>query len=130
MENEAIICKAASDPTLAVGDYVMDTGRPRKVVHISNFPNGGRGIVVEPVIYPKEQLQREQAAACHKAIMEYITRVRAGEIKPTEAGEAYLFKHLPDKYLGNGRFVGVDDQEGGKAHEGSDDPARAGEEGL
>ena len=109
MDLKGIVCKDRSDPTLAVGDYLMDRGTPRKVVHITRHEGGGSTVILDPVICPKERLEREQAAACHAAIMEYIMAVRSGAATPTEAGEAYLFEHLPDKYLGNGRFAGMND---------------------
>ena len=111
MEEKGIICKEASDPTLAVGDYVMMLGKPRRVEYIKQFEGGGASVIVEPEIYPREQLIREQSEACHAVIMEYIMNVREGKQQPTEAGEAFLFRHLPGKYLGNGRFAGVDDRE-------------------
>ena len=112
MEEKAIICKDRSDPTLAVGDYIMDRGTPRRVEYIKRFEKGGSTVILEPVIYPKEQLQKEQRDACQAVIMDYIMGVRSGTKQPTEAGEAFLFKHLPGKYLGNGRFAGVDDRKG------------------
>lgn len=109
MDSSGIICKETDDPTLAIGDYVMCREGPRRVVHITYVDGRACGIVVEPVICNREQLIKEQRAACHAAIMQYIHRVRNGEIEPYEAGEKYLFDNLPGKYLGKGRFVGVDD---------------------
>lgn len=112
MEDKVFICKYRSDPTLTVGDYVMDRGTPRRVEYIKRFEKGGSTVILEPMIYPKEQLQKEQRDACQAVIMDYIMGVRSGTKQPTEAGEAFLFKHLPGKYLGNGRFAGVDDRKG------------------
>ena len=101
--------KEIGDSTLTTGDYIMVQGAVKRVIHITDMDGEPKGIIVQAASErDNAQLRRQEAEVCRRILTEYIKRVRSGAAQPSEETEAYLCKCFHGKYLGNGRFDGID----------------------
>lgn len=101
--------KEINDLTLKTDDFVMVHGILRRIIHITHTDGLPKGIIVQPEKDgDNAMLAQQEAEVCRKILMEYVKELRRGTAQPSPEIEAYLHRCFPEKYLGGGQFVGIE----------------------